>query len=70
MDVLKWVGIAILCSILGIVFGGLIQVAVPGLPLAVRILVELACTAIILRPMIQVARIAPTIERHHGKQFD
>jgi len=66
----KWVGVTVLASIMGVVLGGLAQLAMPGLPLFMRILLELIGTGLILRALIELARIAGTIELHHGKQFD
>jgi len=66
----KWIGVTLLSSILGVVLGGLAQIAMPNLPLYARLLLELFGTVVILRALIELARIAATMELHHGKQFD
>jgi hypothetical protein len=70
MDLAKWFGIVAVSVIMGLVLAGLAQVAVPSMPMVARISIEIVGALIILRPMIEVGRLADTIERHHGKQFD
>ena len=70
MDLVKWLGIVVVSVIMGMVLAGLAELAVPSLPMVARICIEIVGALIILRPMIEVGRIADTIERHHGKQFD
>ena len=37
MHVAKWLGVAVLSIIMGIVFAGIFRVAVPSLPMAIQI---------------------------------
>jgi hypothetical protein len=70
MHFIKWVGVTVLSSVMGVVLGGLAQVAMPDMSMLVRVLLELVGTGLILRALVELARIASTIEIHHGKQFD
>ncbi len=67
---MKWIGITVLSAIMGIVVARLLEWAAPALPDATYAVVGLLATALVLKPMVDVARAADTIEPHHGKQFD
>jgi hypothetical protein len=70
MDLAKWLGVAVLSIIMGFVFAGIFRVAVPSLPTAIQISLEIIGGLIILKALIDAARIGATIETDHGKQFD
>jgi protein-S-isoprenylcysteine O-methyltransferase Ste14 len=70
MDVAKWLGIVAVSVVMGMVVAGLAELVMPSIPILARVCIEIVGALIILRPMIEVGRIADTIERHHGKQFD
>jgi hypothetical protein len=67
---MKWIGISVLSLVMGLVVAGLAQWAAPSLPYTAYIVIAIVGTALVLKPMIDVARTAGTIEPHHGKQFD
>jgi hypothetical protein len=67
---MKWVGVFVLSLVMGSVLAGLVHLAAPSMSRSVDIVVAILGALLVLKPMIDVARAADTIEPHHGKQFD
>jgi len=67
---MKWIGIVFLSVVMGVVVAKLLELAAPSLPNAAYAVVGLVAAVLVLKPMVDVARTAGTIEPHHGKQFD
>ncbi len=70
MNAIKWVGIVLVSIVMGMVCGGFALLAEPSVSMAIRVVLEIVGTGVVLHQMIGIKGIADTIETDHGKQFD